>query len=144
MPKFNFSAKAKSNTPIVYNSSMITSTPIRTSIPTTSGLLFTGDPETDETVIESRQPPNDSILQSPQMDRVEQMMRLIGRNPEKFQVSNNGAILKGGIPINKSNVQISLDRILNRTIHNMPSPPGTYYLEILTNRYDYSSHYFAH
>ena len=128
-PKFNFSAKSKSFTPIFNTHSMITSTPIRTSKPTTSGLLFTGDPETDEIVIDSRQPPNESILQSPQMDRVEQMMRLIEENPDKFQVSNNGAILKGGKAIKKSNVKLSVDRILNKGIHNMPSPPGTGFLE---------------
>ena len=109
----------------------VTSTPIQTRR-NFRGLLQTDDPNLDETVVEfSENPENYSTTAegsnsfiSPKYERVEKMLNIISKNPEKFNISD-GQILKGHKPITGSNVVKSVDRILNRNTDNMPSPPGT-------------------
>jgi hypothetical protein len=51
--------------------------------------------------------------------------QLINENAEKFNVRNEKIIHSNGKPIANSNINTSLDRILNRNLKNAPSPPGT-------------------
>jgi hypothetical protein len=51
--------------------------------------------------------------------------QIINDNAEKFNVRNEKIIYSNGKPIANSDINSSLDRILNRNLKNAPSPPGT-------------------
>jgi hypothetical protein len=117
-------------------SPLYTSTPITRGRRNVRALYSTGDSDSDQIVVDvptqfqttsSAETAGDTF-NSPRYTRVERMLDIITKNPEKFKVSD-GMILRGGKPIAGSNIVQAVDRILNKGVHNMPSPPGTNILE---------------
>ena len=62
--------------------------------------------------------------------KLEKLYTIIKTNPFEFGVSEKGKILNNlHQPIDKSDLKLSLERIINRNVSNAPSPVGTTYLE---------------
>ena len=62
------------------------------------------------------------------------------KNPSKFNVDPSGAILtKGRKEIKNSDFKESLERILDPSIKNMPTPPGTHYLRSMLKNDGYTN-----